>query len=82
MISHYYAIADAGGHIYPGTFAQSAELARWGFIVQRDRTPSQRYYGYPMDYEVQEWPAYVSRGDHVVYCRIETDENVRVTIES
>lgn len=81
MTSHYYAIADAAGTIYPGSFAQSAVLARWNFLVQRDRTPNLRYYGYPINYEEQEWPAHAACGDHVVYCTVETNETVKVTYE-
>jgi len=83
MTSHYYAVADAGGTIYPGTFAKDpldAQLvhlrppgANQWFSIPCEATPP---YAIRADY----WQPYADRGDHVVKCRVETEETVKVTI--
>lgn len=79
MISHYYAIADAGGNIYPGTFRKTADQARWAHVVGDDKLTYPNTRCYPIDWIETQWPTYAERGDHVVYCRIETNENAVMT---
>ena len=78
MTSHYYAIADAGGNIYPGTFASTAEEAKWTYTVEKHRLVSPQTVCYPINWLDTEWPTYTARGDHVVYCTVETNETVKV----
>lgn len=81
MISHLYAIADAGGNIYPGTFRKTAENARWAHAMGDERLVYPNTRTYPIGWLDQQWPLYAERGDHIVYCRIETDETVVVSQE-
>lgn len=81
MTSHYYAIADAGGNIYPGTFTPTAEGAKWAHAVGNHRLIYPETRSYPLDWMDNEWPTYAARGDHVVYCTVETNETVKVTQE-
>lgn len=76
MTSHLYAIADAGSNIYPGTFHKTAHDSQWAHVIGRNHGT------WPIDYIEQVWPDYIAKGDHVVYCRIETNETVVVTQEA
>ncbi len=83
MTSHLYAIADAGGNIYPGTFGTTRLDAQCAHI-----SGGRREYSIPVkeiegEWHVKgdEWESFASRGDHVVYCRIETNELTVVSQE-
>lgn len=78
MISHFYAIADAGGTIYAGTFRKSAKEARWAHVVGDDKFVYPHTRTYPLDWLDTQWPIYVERGDHLVHCVIETNETIKI----
>lgn len=84
MTSHLYAIADAGGNVYPGTFAKHAMTAQCLHLAGGNPQ-----YSFPctmVDGKWQltndPWQASAEKGDHVVYCRIETNETVVLSQEA
>ncbi len=90
MTSHLYAVADAAGNIYPGTFAKLArtamiEHANPGafFAETLDGSPMPCYGEPAKEWRLKPaiWVPFAECGDHVVYCRIETNEDIKVTIE-
>ena len=87
MISHLYAIADAGGNIYPGTFSPWSHVAMINHLgnpplatemVDGGPIPLYGEPARPWRVKPVVWAPYAERGDHVVYCRIETNESVIV----
>lgn len=85
MTSCWYAIADACGNIYPGSFAKDHRGAEFAhYIHGLATTPYSIYVEKEPPYLIRRdlWKPYADRGDHVVHCRIETQENIKITIES
>lgn len=73
MTSTLYAIVDAGGNIYPGTFGKRPEGEWFRHVLPNLEIAEQHI----LDEKIKEARA---RGDRVVRCLIETSENVRVTL--
>jgi len=76
VTSHLYAIADAGGNVYPGTFSKDRITAKCLHIVGGKREWSIPCGTDLSDVNPEYWAPYAERGDHVVYCRIETNEMI------
>ena len=81
MTSYLYAIADVGGNIYPGTFSKTRDLAIDSLVWQSMRWSDPRVTTLGVaEYQAQ-WEERVKHGDHVVFCRIDTNEQICVTME-
>ena len=72
MKSELFAIADAGGNIYPGTFFVSEQDAWLQFLF-----PEQEIFPFPFDFGDARKRA-EKNGNHLVRCLIETNEVVTV----
>jgi len=81
VTSHYYAIADAGGNIYPGTFSDTKLGAKCLHVSAGNRNWSIPIVQVDGEWEMEEdlFAFYSARGDHVVCCTVETNETVKVT---
>ncbi len=81
MTSYLYAIADAGGNVYPGTFSKDEMMSQCLHLAG-----GKPEYSFPcqiVDGKWQltndPWEGPAAKGDHVVYCQIETNETVTLT---
>lgn len=72
MKSELYAIADAGGNIYPGTFGKNPEGDWFKHLLPHMAIVRPEF----LDEKIKEAK---ERGDHVVKCSIETNEIVAIT---
>jgi len=79
VIQYFYAVADAAGNIYPGTFAENFVVSKCFRMYGNSFSVSLERNGQEWDVLREIWQPYADRGDHVVRCKIETDDNVKVT---
>jgi hypothetical protein len=83
MTSYYYAVADAGGNIYPGTFAKDRLGAQCLHVAGGRRDYSLLITQVDGEWVLREdnFAPFAAQGDHVVHCKIETNETVKITYE-
>jgi hypothetical protein len=86
MTSYFWAIADAGGNIYPGTFSTTkfgAQCLRMFGDFIGSGVSSQYVEGEGNECVIKEsfWlSSYrVHKGDHLVRCKVETEDKIVVT---
>ena len=76
MTTTHHVIVDAGGNIYPATFAKDADGAQCRLFMNEN--PSIATFG--VDYMAEWWKSRQAMGDRCVRCTVETHETVKVTI--
>lgn len=86
MTSYYWAVADAGGNIYPFSFGKTKVDAQCNYIY-RNFVGSIPFYAFKnptaayedLEFTDAEWQLRTRQGDHLVQCRVEWLELVEVT---
>lgn len=84
MTSHWYVVVDAGGNVYPGTFNKDSFSAQCQHVAGGSHEyylPCEKVDG-EWRLKDDQWRYFADRGDHVIRCTIETDETVKVTLDT